>query len=392
MATDRLYYADSWLTSFTGRVVAHASWQDRPAVVLDRSAFYPEGGGQLADTGALAGTPVVDVQVDDDGVVHHVAEGELPAVGREVSGEIDRKRRRVHMALHTGQHMLSRALLDEAAAKTVSSRLGGTYCTIDLERERVPERELAAAVDLANSVIDDDVEIVASFPSPEELAAMTLRREPKVDNEIRVVRIGDYDASPCGGTHCTRTGQVGLVHVIGVERYKGMTRVLFDAGPRARQELALHSHALRSLGHELSCGPDGVADAIANLRRELGDARGELKQLRVEAAARTADRLVAAAGGDLVVAVLEGAAPEVLRAVAKRITAEPTRVCLLASTGGDGMHVLVARGERSTFECGVFVKKAATSAGGRGGGRPDRAEGRLPGGVDWPALVAALLS
>lgn len=390
MATERLYYADSWLCEFEGRVAEHGRWQDAPSVVLDRSAFYPESGGQLGDRGSLAGIPVVDVQVDADGRVHHLLDGALPAIGSAVEGVIDRRRRRVHMALHTGQHMLSRALLDVAGAQTVSSRLGASGCTLDVSRERVPDRELAAAVDLVNAVIDDDLEVRASFPSAEELSSIELRRDPKVSTDVRVVTIGDFDASPCGGTHCTRTGQVGVVFVSGVERYKGMSRIAFDAGPRARGTLLEHSAALRAIGHDFTCGPDGVADAIGKLRRELQDARGALKQLRIDAALRTADELCAQASGELVVAALPDAGPEVLRAVAKKITATPTRVCMLASAGGDGTHVVVARGVEATFDCGGFVKRAAEATGGRGGGRPERAEGKLPAGVDWPALVATL--
>ena len=392
MTTERLYFADPWLFEFDARVVGHGQWQGRASVVLDRSAFYPESGGQLGDRGALADASVIDVQVDDAGVVHHLVDGALPAVGSSVHGVIERERRRVHMALHTGQHMLSRALLDVAGAATVSSRLGASGCTLDVALERVPERELAAAVDLVNAVIDDDLEVRACFPSPEELATIALRREPKVDSEIRVVIIGEFDASPCGGTHCTRTGQVGLVGISGVERYKGMLRISFDAGPRLRRTLLSHAETLRALGHAFTCGPDGVSDAVDKQRRELHEARAALEQLRLEAAVRIADELCASADSELVVAVLPDADSAVLRAVAKRITASPTRVCLLASAGGDGTHVMVARGESATFDCGGFVKRAAAATGGRGGGRPDRAEGRLPAAIDWPALVATLVA
>src|SRR5436853_4997531 len=113
-ATPRLYHDDPLLLRFDARVTAHGSWQGKPSVSLDRTAFYPESGGQMADRGVLAGSAVVDVQVGDDDVVHHVLEGPLPAVGAEVHGDIDVGRRRLHMALHTGQHMLSRALCDVA--------------------------------------------------------------------------------------------------------------------------------------------------------------------------------------------------------------------------------------------------------------------------------------
>jgi alanyl-tRNA synthetase len=216
--TPRLYFEDPLLTVFSARVIAHASHAGRPSLLLDRTGFYPEAGGQMSDRGELAGAAIADVQVDDADLVHHVlAEGAtLPAIGSEVTGTIDRARRRVHMALHTGQHMLSRALLDEAGGETVSSRLGESACTIDLGLEKADEAAIARAEALCNSVIDDDVRIRAFFPDAAELAALPLRRRPKVDENIRVVQIGDYDVSPCGGTHCTGSAQVGLVRITGI--------------------------------------------------------------------------------------------------------------------------------------------------------------------------------
>src|SRR5437879_871017 len=133
MATARLYHADPFLLAFDDEIVELASFGGARSVVLGRTAFYPESGGQMGDRGTLAGRAVLDVQVDDAGVVHHLLEGELPPVGTRVSGAIERSRRRLHMALHSAQHMLSRALVDLAAAETVSSRLGETECTIDVD-------------------------------------------------------------------------------------------------------------------------------------------------------------------------------------------------------------------------------------------------------------------
>jgi alanyl-tRNA synthetase len=359
--------------------------------VLDRTAFYPESGGQMADRGTLAGARVVDVQVDDADVVHHVLEGPLPAVGGEIRGEIEPVRRRLHMALHTGQHMLSRALCDVAGADTVSSRLGETGCTIDVDKAELDEGAVANAEALVNSVIDDDATIRAFFPDAAELAALPLRRKPKVDSHIRVVAIGDFDVSPCGGTHCLRTAQVGLVKVTGLERYKGKMRVAFSAGRRAREELARESDVLRALGRDFTCGPADVPAAIQKLRRDLTEARESLGEARGRLAERAAVELVAAArqkGETRVVAVFDAADVAFLRAVAKRVTAEPAMVALLAARNADGHMVLAARGAESDFDCGAFVKRVAAAHGGRGGGRPETAEGRLPASIDWMTAAA----
>lgn len=397
-STERLYHADPFLHRFTARVVSHGTWGGAPSLVLERTAFYPEAGGQMGDRGVLGGLPVRDVQVDDAGTVHHlldVPEGTaLPAPGTELAGEVDKERRRSNMSLHTGQHMLSRALVDVMGAATVSSRLGETLCTIDTDQDTLDERQVAEAEARVNAVIDDDLPIRAFFPTPEELAALPLRRAPKVTDNIRVIQIGDFDVSPCGGTHCTRTGQVGMVRVLGVERYKGKGRVLFSAGPRARRELWEEAGILRAMARAFTCGVPEVPTAVDKLRRELAEAREALGAARAKLAEHTAVELAAALDASpdkRVVAVLDGAGPEQLRAVAARLTSRPEAVVLLAGRLPEGMPVLIARGAGSAFGCGAFLKKAAEAAGGRGGGRPEHAEGRLPPGTDWPALAASLL-
>ena len=396
--SERLYFDNPFLFHFTARVTAHGTWKGAPSLVLDRTAFYPEAGGQMADRGVLGGHPLLDVQVDDAGVVHHVLTlpegGALPPPGASLEGAVDPVRRRVHMALHTGQHMLSRALEDVARARTVSSRLGESGCTIDVDLEELDEARVAEAEDLVNAVIDEDVEIRAFFPTPGELATLALRRAPKVADNIRVIQIGAFDASPCGGTHCTRSAQVGLMRVLGVERYKGKGRVHFSAGRRARGELWREAGALRALGRDFSCGPLDVPASVERLRQNLTEAREALGAARARLAESTAAELatrLAASPDKRVVAVLEGATPEALRAVAARLTATPGAVVLLAGRAPEGLAVLIARGAGSDFGCGAFLKRAAEAAGGRGGGRPEHAEGRLPPGTDWEALVSSLL-
>ncbi|MFY0576066.1 DHHA1 domain-containing protein [Cystobacter fuscus] len=236
--------------------------------------------------------------------------------------------------------------------------------------------------------------IRAFFPTPEELAALPLRRAPKVTDNVRVIHIQGFDVSPCGGTHCTRSGQVGMVRVLGVERYKGKGRVLFSAGGRARSELWQEAAALRALGRSFSCGPLDVPASVERLRQDLTDVREALGAARAKLAEHTAAGLVAQferSPDARVVAVLEGASPEDLRSVAARLTQRPDAVVLLASRTPEGLSVLITRGSGASFGCGAFLKRAAEAAGGRGGGRPEHAEGRLPAHTDWPALVATLL-
>ncbi len=392
--TPRLYFEDPFLWRFDAHVVAHGSFGGRPSLLLDRTAFYPEAGGQMADHGTLGGSVVSDVQVDDEGLVHHLVEGALPEVGEPVAGQIEAARRRLFMALHTGQHMLSRALVDVAGLETVSSRLGESQCTIDVDGAQASESNVAKAEDLVNAVIDDDLNVRAFFPSPSELATLPLRRKPKVSSDVRVVAIGDFDVSPCGGTHCTRTAQVGLLAVTGLEKYKGKWRITFSAGARARRELAEERSKIVHLAKDLSCGTSDVPGVIEKLRRELGEARENAGRLRSQLATSLAEELLTAArqeGQAVIVAELAGWPVEHLRVVAAKITDQPGHAAVLTSSAADGVMVVVARGEGSSLDCGDLMKRLAAKAGGRGGGRPERAEGRLPLVDDVGAMIRGLL-
>jgi alanyl-tRNA synthetase len=387
--------------TFDARVVAHGNLGGRATVVLDRSAFHPESGGQMADHGRIGDTPVVDVQIDDREVVHHVLAGPPPPVGATVHGEVDRARRQVFTALHTGQHVLSRAFLEIAGAETVSSRLGETTCTLDLDRDALPERTVAEAEALANAVVDDDLPVRAWIPKPDELAALPLRRQPRRAEGVRVVAVGDFDVSPCGGTHVRSSAAIGVVRVWAVERHKGGTRVTFDAGARARRTLVDESRLLAELARDLTCGARDLRGAIARLRRDLGDERTRAGRLAHAVHDAEAERLRHAAdmaGRSWIVAALDpvlpgdAAALEQARAVSGRLAERPFTLAVVGVRGTGGLLTCVARGPGSSVDCGELLRALAAASGGRGGGRPERAEGRLPSGVDLEALLAVALS
>lgn len=411
MPTARLYFDSSYQRAFDARVVAVTTWPaggEQPAVVLDRTCFYPEAGGQLGDRGTIGGVAIRDVQVDDGGVIHHLIEvaaadpstaagsstsstglAGLAALtaGAEVRGELDWARRRQHMAQHTAQHLLSGALLDRAAAATASARLGESTLTIDVQRDRIPEAELAAAEELANSLIDENLPIRAWFPPAAELAGLKLRRDPKVDADIRVVAIGDFDLSPCGGTHCASTAELGAVHITGVERYKGMTRVTFIAARRGRHELFSHDQVLRRLAVSFSCQPTEVPAAIDKLRHAGDAAAAEITALRGRLAAALAASFE---GQGRVIATLPNE-PELVRAVAAKLTAGGRDALLCAPDDTGGAMVVLARAPGSSLDCGALWKQLVARSSGRGGGKADRAEGRLSTVADWNGLISELL-
>jgi alanyl-tRNA synthetase len=389
MATKKRYWDDPFATSFETAGATASVFEGKPSIVLPETLFYPEGGGQLGDTGTLrVGAEtlrVIDTQVGDDGTIHHLVERavELP-LGAVVAGAIDAERRRDHMAHHTAQHMLSRALLDEARAPTVSARLGASACTLDVDRGAIPDAELHRAEDLVNDVVRSDVAVRALFPTPEELASMALRRTPKVSTGVRVIEVEGFDLTPCGGTHCTRTGQIGVVRVAGVERYKGKLRVTFHAARRALADARAKEDVLGALAKDFTCGPLEVGAAVGKLRADLkqrtdalATARGELFELLARAA--LADHPPDPSGTTIIRVERTDADVGALRSFAGRLAgARPDVVAVCTAPDGDGRLVVLQRGAAAAFDCGAWLKALAARTGGRGGGRPERAEGRLP--------------
>jgi alanyl-tRNA synthetase len=396
MPTTLLYHRDPLLLTFTAVVVAHGAWQDKASIVLDETAFYPEAGGQMADRGVLGGAAILDVQVDDDGVVHHLIDGPLPAPGARVEGVIEAGRRRQHMAQHTAQHMLSAALLmGHGKAETVSSRLGESGCTIDVDVPALSERSLREAEDLVNGIIDEDRIVTAFFPDADTLAALPLRRRPKVSENIRVVVVGElaapFDVSPCGGTHVQRTSQIGLVRITGTEKYKGMTRVFFQAGPRARREAFARAAVLEDLGRTLSSSAEDVPGQVDKLRTSIKSLQADKAALATRVGVLLGEALAARASSGVVVDVIDGAEMDLLRAVAARAVAvAPTLTVVVAGRDADGAgNVIVSRGASSTTDCGALLKQLVAQHGGKGGGKADSAQGRL-NAVDAAVLNSSI--
>ena len=243
MASERLYYDDSYTRAFRARVAARGDSGGRPALELESTYFYPESGGQLADRGVIGGAAVADVQAGDDGRVWHVFERALPG-DAELDAEIDWARRFDHMQQHTGQHILSAAFERERDAATLSSTLGAEKSVIEVELPDADWALVARIEEAANGVVWDDRPIERHWVDDEGVRRFRLRKPPTVTGRIRIVEIPDWDVSACGGTHTRRTGEVGVVKVVRWEKVRGHVRFEFLCGARALRDHAWRTEAL----------------------------------------------------------------------------------------------------------------------------------------------------
>ena len=388
MPTERLYYDDAYLTEWDAVVTGSGEWQGRPAVTLDRSAFYPESGGQLGDRGTLGGVAVLDTQAGEDGEVWHVLAA--PIDGRRVRATIDWGRRWDMMQQHLGQHLLSAALDDVCEGRTLSAHLGAEVCTIDVNRAQLSEDELAEAVERANSMVWADVPVLARFVTADELAALPLRKPPRQAYErLRVVSAGDFDHMPCGGTHPRRSGEVGAIVVRRTERYKGGMRLEFVCGARAIRDYHAKNRLLLGLAGVLNVGYTDLPVAVERLRAAEEAQRKALEQAEARLLAVEAAELLAAAeridAVPVVVRAFEERSLDSVRLLAKLI-ADGGGVALLGVRGAKAQLVFQRAGGLP-YDMGTLLRLAAERVGGRGGGRPEAAQG---GGPDVTALDAAL--
>jgi len=373
--TERIYYAEPARRSFDAVVTAVVEHEGAPAVVLDRTAFYPTSGGQPYDIGRLGTADVVNT-IDDGDQVLHVVKSPF-SVGEAVRGEFDWVRRSDHMQQHTGQHMLSAAFERVLGNRTMSFHMGGESSTIDLAREVSPV-DVERCVDEANRVVWEDRPVTIRFASPEEAARLPLRKEPVREGPLRLIEIADFDLSACGGTHVASTGEIGLIAVTAAEKFRGGSRVTFVCGGRALRALRGYRDAVAGSVRSLSVLPHELPAAVEKIQSEAKQARKTITRLQSELAGHEAARLLAAApvvaGVHRASHVMEGWDAAGLKAIASAMTAQGQAAVVIVGTSAP-VAIVVARSPGVAVDANDVLQQLLKRFGGRGGGKPELAQG-----------------
>ena len=369
--TQRLYYTEPYRKTFDATVVKAETVDGLSFVTLDQTAFYPTSGGQPFDTGTLGGAAVSDVIERDDGAVVHATSGMLKP-GDVVTGEIDWTRRFDHMQQHTGQHMLSAAFDRLFGVRTESFHMGQQSSTIDLARE-VTAAEIAASEDDANRVVWEDRPVSVRFATAGEAAAMGMRKESARTGRLRLIDVQDYDLSACGGTHVERTGAIGVIAIGGWEKLRGGSRVEFLCGNRAVQRFRLWRDSLSTLQTHLSVPPAEMAASIERMQEDAKALQRSLRGIQEKLAVHEASALLAK--GSLIVEAIDGwDAPGIKSIATAAASANPQAVVVLFTTSTPA-QVVIARGADAGVDAGALLKQLAAKFGGKGGGKPDLAQG-----------------
>jgi len=372
MASERLYYDDSYTTRFAAQVVGRGVHQGRPAVELERTFFYPESGGQQADRGTLGAASVLDVQSEDDGRVWHVVSGELASDAMEA--EVDWARRFDAMQQHTGQHILSAAFERNAGAATVSSHLGEDRSSIEVTLPDVGWKTVGEIEEAANRIVWEDRPIQRHWVGEDDLARFQLRKPPPAERagssgRIRIVVIPDWDTSACGGTHTRHTGEVGAIKIVRWEKVRGNVRFEFLCGARALADHAWRTEALveRARKHTLK-----DRELLDHLERALG----ERDELRKRLADLTERLLETEAKGKV-----GSPAGPVSEVAAKRSREDTRKLAILSLAAGapwvavgaeaPDPVLVVGRAKSGSFDLKTLLPELLARSRGKGGGSPD---------------------
>lgn len=383
--TRKLFFENVGLVEFDGRIVERREVDRRPAVVLDQTAFYAEAGGQPWDLGTIGGIPVLKV-IDDEGTIVHVLERDI--AGEAVAGKIDWLRRFDHMQQHTGQHVLSQAFIEINNGETRSFHLGEDVSTLEIGIGQISDETLDRVERRANEIIFADRAVKIRFVPSERIGEIPLRRPPKVSGLVRVVEVEGFDYSACGGTHVRRTGEIGLIKVIGSERIRGNVRFTFVCGGRALADYQVKTRVCRGLVGKFNVSDRDVPAAVEKLGTELKDAKKRLRILEQTAAGYEAKEMAAAAEGKIIARILPEKSPEGAKALALSLVRLGSFVAVFAARGEARAHLILARSESLSIDLRPLAAELAPLFNGKGGGGESLVEVAGDREADLEALVA----
>ena len=369
MATQRLYYEDAYLRRFEATVISCEPAKKHFAVVLDRTAFFPEGGGQAPDLGTLDGIAVLDVQERGDEVVHTCAKPLEP--GATVAGEIDWPRRFALMQQHSGEHLVSGLVHERYGWNNVGFHMGADCMTIDfsgpIPLEDIPELERAA-----NEAVWADLPSEILLPSAEELEHLRYRSKKALTGQVRLVRFPNTDLCACCGTHVARTGEIGLIKILSCVKFHEGVRIELMCGSQALDYLS----AIHAQNHEvstlLSAKPLQTAAAVRRVLDERADA---LYRLTFEENRRFAETAEALAGTGDCLLFEEGLTPDGVRKLCVAVMEKCGGRCAVFS-GSDEADYKYAMGQENG-DLRALTKQMNAALNGRGGGKPFFVQGSV---------------
>lgn len=402
--TEKLFYRDSHLAEFEAEVIScrpaaaekekkdritgsEASGQGAFEIELDRTAFFPEGGGQYADTGMLGDAKVLDVQERDGRIIHYT---DAPLeTGTKVKGCIDWEERFMKMQQHTGEHIVSGLIHSSFGYNNVGFHLGSEDCTMDFSGE-ITSGELAEIETEANRAVWKNLKVETVYPTESELARMEYRSKIEIQGQVRIIVIPGYDRCACCAPHVGRTGEIGLIKLTNVQRYKGGVRVTMLCGVRALADYAVKQEQAKAVSAMLCARENETAEAVEHLKKECTDLKYALTEKEKKLIACIAGTIPA--GDEPVCIFTEDVEGESMRLLMNRVLETGHELCAVfhKTEGAQGLHTddggeardaaayRYVIGSRNK-DMRALVKEFNSAFEGRGGGKPEMVQGTAKG-------------
>lgn len=367
--TEKLYYQDAYATKFTAKVLECTEEKQGYQVILDKTLFYPEGGGQPADMGTLGSVNVLDVHEKND-IIAHTTDKPLK-VGAEVEGEIDWERRFDLMQNHSGEHILSGVICGKYGCDNVGFHMGKESITIDLNT-KIPEADLPWLEEKANEAIWTNAPVGIRYPSKEELDALEYRSKKELEGQVRIVNVGEYDCCACCGTHVKLAGEIGQIKIIGAQNYKGGTRLELLCGKRALQDYRKKNDVANEAGRLLSVPGVKADGAVKNLLAEKDELIQTLNQLKWKYFTQKAEQV--AVGTENILFFGDGLNSKDMTHFADLLLKKGAKRAAVFSKNGEGFAFVLLSTEK---DARTFADEMKEPFGCKGGGKPDAVQGRV---------------
>ena len=365
--TKRLYFENPYQVEFEARVVERLSRGERPAVVLDQTCFYPESGGQPSDRGTLNGIEVLSV-LEEDSKILHLLEDDIST--EKVKGEIDWQTRFDFMQQHAGQHILSQSFYELYQAQTLSFHLGEVTSTVEIDLRKITEEEIERVETRANEIVCQDREIKSYFIPEEKIIGIPLRKPPTKKGLIRVVEVTDFDYSACGGTHPSKTAEVGLIKILKWEKIRNNVRLEFVCGQRALKDYAWKNRNLRELSNIFTVSDREVLASVEKLQSDIKSQGREIRKMRERISQYEAQEIIQNTEGRIIKKIFTARTPDEVRFLALSIIKRGDFIVLYALREEERGHIIFACSENLNFDMRELVPIVSPLIKGKGGGSP----------------------
>jgi alanyl-tRNA synthetase len=369
--TKKLYFEDAYLVEFEARVVGRTVFEGRPAIILDQTAFYPEAGGQSCDRGTIDGVAVLQVLEDGEAIVH-VLERTIDA--DSVHGRIDWARRFDRMQQHSGQHILSQAFYEVVKGVTMSFHIGEDVSSVEIGVPKLSDADLDRVEARANAVLFEDREIKTYFVPEDRIGTIPLRKPPKKEGRIRVVEVSGFDYSACGGTHCRRAGEIGLIKVTKADRIRNNLRFEFICGGRALRDYQEKNRTVRQAAAFFSVADRDVTATVGKSLTEIKTLKKKARKLEERIASYEAREIIHGAQSKVIQMVFEDKSPEEVRFLAVQVVHGAERIVLFGAHGENQSHLILAAAEGLGLDVRTLIPAVSAVVQVKGGGSPSLVE------------------